>query len=76
MKEGKMNWNTLVYAVGFAALCYFEKGTHDDVKKTHDSVIVIETKMINYEAGLLELRTRVATLEFDMLKLKAKLGVQ
>jgi hypothetical protein len=72
----KVNWNTLIITAGFAVIGYFGKGVCEDVKATHDAVIIVKSdlgQMIHksdFDLQMMQVRSRLSQVEADILALK------
>lgn len=72
----KVNWNTFIIVAGFSVIGYFGKGAVDDLRSIHDAVLIMRqqvdqmTPKAAFEVQVLEIKSRLSRLEFDMEKLK------
>lgn len=70
----KLNWNTILLTAGFGLFAFLGKELYSEVRKTHDTVIEMRSKMVSREEFVVEittLRTRVVAIEMDMERFKS-----
>ena len=73
----KVNWNTLIITAGFTVIGYFGKGAYEDIRSTHDAVIMMRqqvdamTPKALFDLQLSEVRARISLIEIEIQKMKA-----
>lgn len=71
-----VNWNTVILIVGMGVSGFFGRELWAELRSTHDSVITIRGEMSNmvnrneFEAELMSLKVKIATVEIDLQRLK------
>ena len=71
----KVNWNTLILTAGFALITWLGKETYAEMRSTHDAVLVIKAQMVShaeFDLQISEVRSRLTSVETDILKLKER----
>jgi len=71
----KVNWNTLLLSAGFAMMTWLGKETYTEMRSTHDAVLIIKAQMVShaeFDIQISEVRSRLTSVETDILKLKGQ----
>ena len=71
----KVNWNTLLLSAGFALMTWLGKETYSEMRSTHDAVLIIKAQMVShaeFDLQISEVRSRLTSVETDILKLKER----